>query len=78
MKITLRTLQQDQFELDIEPHETVLDLKQKVGSMKEHPVDYLKLFYAGRTLRDEESIESLGIRNNAYIVVMLSKPRTLD
>ncbi|CAE6431575.1 unnamed protein product [Rhizoctonia solani] len=82
MKLILRSLQLNTFEVDVEPQHTVLDLKQKFGVVQGELADHLKLFYAhptGRTLNDNQRIiESLGLRDNTCIVFMVSKPRMSD
>ncbi|CAE7226106.1 unnamed protein product [Rhizoctonia solani] len=89
MKITARTLrvqyrtistiirpflQQKKFEVEAEPHETVLDLKEKIGGLQGHPAKYVKLYYAGKTLTDDsKSVESLNLKEGAYLTVLLAQ-----
>ncbi|KAH7339475.1 hypothetical protein B0J17DRAFT_716493 [Rhizoctonia solani] len=77
MKIAVRTLQK--FDIEAEPQHTVIDLKQKIGGVQGHPAEHLKLFYSGRSLTDDwKSVESLNIKENDYIMVMVVVPRTND
>ena len=52
MQITLKTLQQKTFQVEIAPSETVAALKQKIEADKgdAFPVDGQKLIYAGKIL----------------------------
>ena len=52
MQITLKTLQQNTFKVEIEPSETVAALKKKIESDKgdAFPVEGQKLIYAGKIL----------------------------
>ena len=52
MQITLKTLQQNTFKVEIEPSETVAALKKKIESDKgdAFPAEGQKLIYAGKIL----------------------------
>jgi len=77
MQITLKTLQQNTFKVEIEPSETVAALKKKIESDKgdAFPVEGQKLIYAGKILVDENTIESYKIEESNFVVVMVSKPK---
>lgn len=75
MKLTLKTLSRDTFEVEIDESLKVSDLKKKVEEVRgpSHPAQNLKLIYAGKILDDEKVIKSYDI--SAFIVVMVSKPK---
>ncbi|CAE6435456.1 unnamed protein product [Rhizoctonia solani] len=73
MKITFKTLQQKQFQIDAELSDTVLQLKQKVKDAQGHQVEQQKLIYSGKILSDDKTVESLGIKEKDFLVVMVSK-----
>ncbi|CAE7226093.1 unnamed protein product [Rhizoctonia solani] len=75
MKITFKTLQQKQFQVDAEPSDTVLQLKEKVKDAQGHQVEHQKLIYSGKILTDDKTVESLGIKEKDFLVVMVSKPK---
>ncbi|CAE6495872.1 unnamed protein product [Rhizoctonia solani] len=75
MKITFKTLQQKQFQVDAEPSDTILQLKQKVHESQGHPVEQQKLIYSGKILSDDKTVESLGFKEKDFLVVMVSKPK---
>ncbi|KAF8706213.1 UV excision repair protein Rad23, partial [Rhizoctonia solani] len=75
MKITFKTLQQKQFQIDAEPSDTVLQLKEKIKDAQGHQVEQQKLIYSGKILSDDKSVESLGIKEKDFLVVMVSKPK---
>lgn len=77
MQITLKTLQQQTFKVEIEPSETVRSLKEKIEADKgkDFSADGQKLIYAGKILDDAKSIDSYKIEEKSFVVVMVSKPK---
>ncbi|KAM7392757.1 hypothetical protein PAMA_007730 [Pampus argenteus] len=79
MQITLKTLQQQTFKIDIDEEETVTTLKQKIEQEKGKdgfPVAGQKLIYAGKILSDDTAIKEYKIDEKNFVVVMVTKPKT--
>lgn len=79
MQITLKTLQQQTFKIDIDEEETVKILKEKTADVlgKENfPVAGLKLIYAGKVLNDDTALKEYKINEKNFVVVMVSKAKT--
>ncbi|RKP19246.1 UV excision repair protein Rad23 [Rozella allomycis CSF55] len=73
MKITLRTLQQKSYPLEVEPESTVSTLKTKIEGDFGHPVASQKLIYSGQILQDDRTIASYNVKENDFFVLMITK-----
>ena len=47
----------------------------KESEKSELPGDNMKLIHSGKVLKDDQTIESCGIKTNDFLVVMVTKPR---
>lgn len=75
MKITVKTTQQKVFSVDVEGSDTVAVLKGKIEEDHGHPVSSQKIIYAGKILTDDKTIDSCGIKEKDFLVLMVSKPK---
>ncbi|KAH7648322.1 RAD 23B [Cryptosporidium bovis] len=74
MRIKVRTVQNTEMEVDVEPSYTIERVKQEIQLL--NPVmeaTRLKLIFAGRILGDSQTVESSGIKDGERLVVLLSK-----
>uniref|UniRef100_A0AAQ4QGV8 UV excision repair protein RAD23 n=1 Tax=Gasterosteus aculeatus aculeatus TaxID=481459 RepID=A0AAQ4QGV8_GASAC len=79
MQITLKTLQQQTFKIDIDEEETVKTLKEKIEQEKgkdNFSVAGLKLIYAGKVLSDDTALKEYKINEKNFVVVMVTKAKT--
>ncbi|XP_036973874.1 UV excision repair protein RAD23 homolog B [Acanthopagrus latus] len=79
MQITLKTLQQQTFKIDIDEEETVKTLKEKIEEEKgkdNFSVSGLKLIYAGKILNDDTALKEYKINEKNFVVVMVTKAKT--
>ncbi|XP_071752844.1 UV excision repair protein RAD23 homolog B [Centroberyx gerrardi] len=78
MQITLKTLQQQTFKIDIDAEETVKTLKEKIEHEKgkdSFPIAGQKLIYAGKILNDDTALKEYKIDEKNFVVVMVAKPK---
>ncbi|XP_069784584.1 UV excision repair protein RAD23 homolog B-like isoform X1 [Narcine bancroftii] len=78
MQITLKTLQQQTFRIDIDSEQTVKALKEKIEAEKgsdAFPATGQKLIYAGKILNDDTQLKDYKIDEKNFVVVMVTKPK---
>lgn len=78
MQITLKTLQQQTIQVEIDPEQTVKALKEKIEAERgkdNFPVSGQKLIYAGKILQDDTPIKDYKIDEKNFVVVMVSKAK---
>ncbi|KAJ1509508.1 hypothetical protein HMI54_015568 [Coelomomyces lativittatus] len=75
MKLTVKTLQQKSIQLDVEPSETILNVKQKLNESEGFSVESQKLIYSGKILNNEQTLETLNFKESEFMVVMVTKPK---
>lgn len=78
MLITLKTLQQQTFKIDIDEEETVRTLKERIEQEKGKEIFSVagqKLIYAGKILSDDSPLKEYKIDEKNFVVVMVTKPK---
>jgi len=75
MKVTVKTLQQQQFVLEATETETILNLKEKIERQEKHPVSHQKLIHAGKILDDNLRVSEAKIGESDFLVLMVRKPK---
>ncbi|XP_071846703.1 UV excision repair protein RAD23 homolog A-like [Apostichopus japonicus] len=77
MLITLKTLQQQTFKVEIDENASVKELKEKIEAErgKDYPAAGQKLIYAGKILNDESPLKEYHIVEPNFVVVMVTKPK---
>eukprot|EP00184_Porphyridium_aerugineum_P000793 CAMPEP_0184699100 /NCGR_PEP_ID=MMETSP0313-20130426/5487_1 /TAXON_ID=2792 /ORGANISM="Porphyridium aerugineum, Strain SAG 1380-2" /LENGTH=469 /DNA_ID=CAMNT_0027158135 /DNA_START=181 /DNA_END=1590 /DNA_ORIENTATION=- len=74
MKLQFKTLQGKQFSLDVDPTETILSVKQKVGTEQKYddPAG-CRLIFLGKVLDDKSTLTECGLTETGVLVVMPPK-----
>jgi len=76
MKINARPLKGEAFDVEVEPGDTVQDLKAKVAALKpELPASQQKLVFSGKVLQDGATLSDSGIKDGDFLVIMVAKPK---
>lgn len=76
MKLTVKTLKGGKFQVDCEPSKTIAETKAIIeAAQSDLPAANMKLIHSGKVLKDDQTIESCGIKQNDFLVVMVTKPK---
>jgi len=79
MKVNVRTLKGEIFEVEIEPEQTIEEFKKKIAQAKpELLVEQQKLIYVGKILVDTQTIQDYAVKPGDMIVVMIAKVKAPD
>lgn len=76
MKLSIRTLDQKTFTVELSDKESVLQLKQrllKLPTFQDKTVETMQLIYAGRIMEDEQQLNHYQIAENKFVVLMNKK-----
>lgn len=76
MKILMKPLKGDSFEVEADEESKVEDLKKLITSVKpDMPAEAQKLIYDGKILQDSDLVSGIGIKEGKFIVVMVAKAK---
>jgi len=79
MKLNVRPLKGEAFDIEVDPEETVQSMKQKIASAKPAlPVEVQKAIHSGKILADASSIRDAGIKDGDFVVLMVNKAKSQD
>ena len=71
MNIFVKTLTEGLLSLQVDPTETIYDIKERIQAEEGIDADFQRLVYAGHNLEDEESLTALGIEESATLFLSL-------
>ncbi|KAI8354488.1 hypothetical protein B0O80DRAFT_451177 [Mortierella sp. GBAus27b] len=75
MIITIKTLKQEVFKVDVDENDKVLAIKAEIEKTQGHPISNQKLIFSGKILVDENTISEYNIKEKDFLVIMVSKPK---
>lgn len=75
MLLTIKTLQQLSFTVEIQESCSVRDLKDKIHTLQGYSVDSQKLIHSGKILQDTAVLSDCNIQEKDFLVVMVTKPK---
>merc|ERR1711974_38900 len=73
MKLTLKTLKQEELFVEVEPDQLISQLKEKIAEKYSHPAEAQRLIFAGKILDDAQTISSYNITEKDFLVMMVKK-----
>ncbi|KAG5227155.1 ubiquitin receptor RAD23d [Salix suchowensis] len=78
MKVFVKTLKGTNFEIEVKPEDTVVEVKKNIESVQGadvYPAAQQMLIYQGKVLKDDTTLDDSKVAENSFIVVMLSKSK---
>ncbi|KAF9935686.1 hypothetical protein BGZ67_003181 [Mortierella alpina] len=90
MLITIKTLKQETFKVDVDEADKVLSIKEKIEQLQGHPVSSQKLIFSGKSsvlitqaaegrvrkiLEDEKPVSQYNISEKDFLVIMVTKAK---
>jgi UV excision repair protein RAD23 len=79
MKVSVKTLKGTTFDIQVNPEDTVGDVKQAIQNAQGanvYPAAQQMLIHQGKVLKDGTTMEENKVAENSFIVIMLSKARS--
>ncbi|VDK76468.1 unnamed protein product, partial [Onchocerca ochengi] len=78
MLVTFKTIAQVSFEIELDPHSTIGEVKAKIAEEKgeaDYPVECQKLIYNGKVLENAQTVEEVMIDPSKFVVVMIARKK---
>ncbi|KAJ7516050.1 hypothetical protein O6H91_22G040400 [Diphasiastrum complanatum] len=78
MKISVKTLKGNHFDIDVSPSDTVIAVKKQIEDLQGRealPCSQQLLIHQGKVLKDETTMDDNTIIENSFLVVMLTKSK---
>lgn len=77
MRILVKSLQGDEYFVDVQPDHSILDLKRRVSETKNGPpVERQKFVFKGRTLQDSSRLSCYNLENDSKVHLILQKEQS--
>ena len=73
MKIIIKHLSGQSYDLEVNSNETIESIKEKISDIDEFPIKYIRLIYGGKQLEDDRTLADYNIGNNSTMNVVLSR-----
>ncbi|CAN6615261.1 UV excision repair protein Rad23p [Trichomonascus vanleenenianus] len=73
MQLTLKDFKQNKWQIEVEPTDTILALKEKNGKEKGWEAADQKLIFSGKVLQDDRTIESYNMKEKDFVICMVKK-----
>ncbi|XP_075480523.1 ubiquitin receptor RAD23b-like [Primulina tabacum] len=80
MKLTVKTLKGSHFQISVQPNETIMAVKKHIEYVQgkdSYPFGQQLLIHNGKVLKDESTLAENKVSEDGFLVVMLSKGKTL-
>ncbi|CAN6550256.1 unnamed protein product [Malus baccata var. baccata] len=79
MKIFVKTLKGSHFDVEVNPEDTVADVKKHIEACKGsdvYPAPQQMLIHQGKVLKDDTTLDENKVAENSFVVIMLTKSKS--
>ena len=79
MKIFVKTLKGTHFEIEVQPQDSVVDVKKNIETVQGpdvYPAGQQMLIHQGKVLKDSTTLEENKVAENSFVVIMLTKNKS--
>ncbi|KAA0025488.1 hypothetical protein IC582_014514 [Cucumis melo] len=66
----VRTFDGEKFSLEVEPTDTIADVKDQMEALNEVPSDSQRLLFGGKTLEDHKALEHYNIEKDSTLYLI--------
>ncbi|GER48544.1 Rad23 UV excision repair protein family [Striga asiatica] len=80
MKLTVKTLKGSHFQISVQPNDTIMAIKKTIEDAKgkdNYPCGQQLLIHNGKVLKDESTLAENKVSEDGFLVVMLTKTKSL-
>ncbi|CAK9016925.1 Ubiquitin receptor RAD23d (AtRAD23d) (Putative DNA repair protein RAD23-4) (RAD23-like protein 4) (AtRAD23-4), partial [Durusdinium trenchii] len=79
MKLQVRPLKGETFDLEVEPVWTIKAVKEAIAATKpELPTELQKVLHKGKVLQDADTLQDVGIVDGDFVVIMMGKAKQAE
>ncbi|XP_017776577.1 PREDICTED: NEDD8-like [Nicrophorus vespilloides] len=72
MMVKILTLTGDELEIDVEPTDTILTIKDKLEEREGIPVDQQRLIYQGKKMKDDQTVKNYKIQPGTTLHLVIA------
>ncbi|KAL6497162.1 UV excision repair protein RAD23 B [Orobanche gracilis] len=79
MKLTVKTLKGSHFQINVQPHDTIMAIKKNIEDIQgkdNYPCNQQLLIHNGKVLKDESTLAENKVSQDGFLVVMLTKTKS--
>ncbi|KAK9750315.1 hypothetical protein RND81_02G187000 [Saponaria officinalis] len=79
MKIFVKTLKGNNFSIEVQPSDSVADVKKKIETIQGadvYPASQQMLIHQGKVLKDGTTLQENNVAQNSFLVIMLTKSKS--
>lgn len=77
VSVTFKDFKKEKTQLELNPEDTIESVKSQLAEKKDCEVDQIKLIFSGKILKNENTVQASGLKDNDNVIYMISKKKTV-